>query len=74
MKIIYQCEYCPATSTDTTEMVIHEMNCLFNPANRGCMTCENYWETELEIGVEMVCHKGLGGGCLKTDCDGWEEV
>ena len=64
MKTIYQCDFCPGTTTDATEMVIHEMNCLFNPTNRGCLTCNNY--------IDSICKKKIETKGFETDCDGWE--
>ena len=65
MKTIYQCDFCPGTSSDAGEIVIHELNCLFNPANRGCLRGRNY--------IEGDCKKKIETKGFETDCDGWEE-
>lgn len=73
MKTIYQCDFCPGTSTDAVGMVIHEMDCLFNPVNRGCMTCKNYREDIFGDEVDVSCKKNIKTDRFEADCDGWEK-
>lgn len=45
MKAAYFCEYCPDYDRDVysaEEAEAHEATCVWNPANKHCLSCTNY--------------------------------
>ena len=39
---VYECDFCHDTLESTEKMAKHELECLFNPKNRSCLTCINH--------------------------------
>lgn len=41
MRIAYICDYCDRQFKEEGRCLQHEMNCLFDPRNRSCGTCNH---------------------------------
>ena len=65
MKTIYQCDFCHLFTDNEKEMAIHELNCIYNPANRTCFTCE--------YNSDDGCLKGENTDKFISDCEMWRE-
>ncbi|WP_415912361.1 hypothetical protein [Neptuniibacter sp. QD37_11] len=78
MKQVWQCDFCTYTG-EHTKVAAHEAKCVFNPANRKCMTCKHRTDEGAPI-------SGFWNGCaLKVanqfdvedgdaDCAKWEQL
>ena len=72
---VFKCDHCHHFTQDAEEMIIHEVKCVFNEANKKCFTCLHSYEAGMPISGSMRgCEKKLDivkgeevGGCV-----GWE--
>jgi len=44
MKLVWKCEYCITVDINKDKIEVHEIKCVFNPSNRHCFTCDNYYD------------------------------
>ena len=42
MKLVWKCDYCNQTDVDKDKIEEHEVDCIFDPSNRHCYTCDNH--------------------------------
>ena len=43
MKLVWKCDYCSDTNVDKDKIEEHETDCVFNPYNRHCYSCDYYY-------------------------------
>lgn len=77
-KITYRCEHCWVEGAEEEYMRLHEDECLYNPKNRTCFTCqhthgefceckESYSDEEKEYGNKFV------GDSYPKNCEWWNK-
>lgn len=78
MKQVFKCDHCHETSEASSVIEAHESVCVFNPAIKGCFTCEHHEDEGMPISGSMyVCQKGKSWDEQdeiedKGGCDIWE--
>lgn len=70
----WSCEYCGETSYFKAQRCSeHEDDCTYNPKNKTCDTCENwFWDPNNEPDGASCC-KLPEFEPFKRNCDGWEK-
>ena len=80
MKPIWACEYCGESYSTTRRCGEHEGDCTYNPRNKTCDTCLN-WFFDPSKGPLSYDGEPEGASCCKLEpefypfnrnCDAWE--
>ena len=78
MKTTYSCDYCGETFLTKSRCFHHEYDCEYNPKNKTCTTCKNWY---FDVSAGMIMDDGEPEGEPKCKlpefepfnrtCDGW---
>ena len=74
MKRVWKCDFCSSTHEMKVKIAEHEKECVFNPINKNCYSCEHhgdegyYGDSCPVCAIKLSVIKGQDEG----NCDGWE--
>ncbi len=73
MKNVWKCDFCSTTDVDQQIIVVHEDKCVFNKKNRGCYTCDHFYDDGYAGDSHPSCTLKLMKrmGHRESNCDGW---